>query len=74
MAQNAWKKTQYRRLLILLDFAERNLPEEQMRRLGLRLIQITQAVDALARTPRYGVNHVHITGVITELESAHLTY
>lgn len=74
MALTAWQKTQYRRLLTLLDFAEKNLPDEQKRRLGFRLIQITQAVDALIRTPRHGGNHGHVAGLITELESAHLAH
>lgn len=69
MALTNWQRTQYRRLLALLDHAE-TLEDEPKRRLGFRLIQITAAVDALIRSPRHGGNHGHIAGLISELEAA----
>lgn len=74
MAQTTWQRNQYRRLLTLLDHAERNLDDEAKRRLGFRLIQLTAAVDALIRPQTKTSNHHHVAGLITELESKHLTY
>ena len=74
MALTNWQRTQYKRLLTLLDHADRNLEDKPRRQLGTRLIQLTRAVDSLVRSPRSGGNHGHVAGLITELESKHLTY
>jgi hypothetical protein len=73
MVRTNWQRTQYARLLALLDFAE-TLEDRPKRLLGMRLIQLTRAVDALIRSPRHGGNHHHVAGLITELEDKHLTY
>jgi hypothetical protein len=72
MALNNWQRTQYRRLLALLDHAD-TLEDEPRRRLGFRLIQLTRAVDSLIRSPKFGGNHHHVAGLISELEAKHLT-
>ncbi len=66
-----WQRTQYKRLLALLDHAD-TLEDEARRRLGFRLIQLTRAVDALIRSPKHGGNHHYVAGLIGELEVKHL--
>jgi hypothetical protein len=72
MALTNWQRTQYRRLLTLLDHAE-TLEDKPKRALGYRLIQLTRAVDSLIRSPKHGGNHHHVAGLLTELETKHLT-
>ena len=66
-----WQRTQYRRLLALLDYAE-TLPDREKRQLGSRLIVLTEAVDVLIGRPRNGGSHHHIANVIGELERKHI--
>lgn len=72
MALTNWQRNQYKRLLALLDHAD-TLEDKARRTLGTRLIQLTRAVDSLIRSPKHGGNHHHVAGLITELETKHLS-
>ena len=64
-----WQRTQIKRLRSLHDHAS-TLPDEEMRRLSLRLLHLTEAVEALNSPHRNSPSYGYIANQIAELEKA----
>lgn len=63
-----WQRAQVKRLRSLLDYAE-TLSDHDKRALGLRLLHLTQAVEALNSKSRHSGSYNHIATLIDELEA-----
>lgn len=63
-----WQRIQVKKLRALFDHAQ-TLPDPEMRKLALRLLHLTEAVEAL---PRKSASTNYVANLISGLESEHL--